>query len=193
MTAKAQQGKEKRRPNSMLEVYMAALAGETGDPFLDQINMGTGNYTDSEYWLQVQEFRNGLYAEAAVSRKVLERARRETKEAVVRAILETPDSKLLDDISYPPPDDDASFGEYYGEHADEIWESLGTEEITPSRHRAILVNEVTDLGMGWTPPHLRMVKMRHEASQSKDARALDNLFDRVKEFVGGGGPEEFNQ
>lgn len=189
----AQQQKKERRPNSMLEVYMSMLAGNTGDDFLETINLGTGNYTNDEYWQQVQSFRNGLFAESAVSRHVLEKARRETKEALVEAIFETPEAQILDGVSYPAPDDDTSQREYYNEHADEIWESLGTAEMPPSRHKAVLVNEVTGLGMNWSPPHHRMLKMRHEASQSKGARALDNLFDRVKEFQGGEPSEEFTK
>jgi hypothetical protein len=189
--SQAQQKTEKRRPNSMLEVYMAALAGETGDVFLDEINLGTGNYTDAEYWQQVQAFRNGIYAESAVSRHVLEKAVRETKEAIVEAIFETPDAQILDSVSYPAPEEGQTQADYFDEYAEEIWAGLGTADMPPSRHKAVLVNEVTSIGMNWEPPHMRMLKMRHEASQSKGARALDNLFDRVKEFKGGEGMEEF--
>ena len=175
----------------MLEVYMEALAGKTGDPFLEQINMGTGNYNNAEYWQQVQAFRNGMFAESAVSRKILERAQRETKEAIVDAIFDTPESKHLDQVSYPDPGD-KDRDEYYNEYADQIWEKLGTESMPPSQHKAILVSEVTNIGLDWTPPHHRMLKFKHEASQSKGARIIDNLFDRVKEFHGND-PEDFNK
>lgn len=191
MSTTQQTKQRERRPNSMLELYMETLAGRTGDPFLDEINLGTGNYSRAEYWEQVRSFRNGIYAENAAARHVLKKAEREAKQAIVDAIYDAPDSHLLDGIEHPPADG-LDREEYHEEYAEEIWANLGTENLAPSEHRAVLVNETTGIPMDWTPPHHRMLKMRHEASQSKGARAMDNLFERVKEFVGDGA-EEFTK
>ena len=176
----------------MLELYMSAIDGKTGDPFLDEINLGTGNYTNREYWLQVDEFRNGLYAESAMSRKILERAVRETKEAMVDAIFDRPDAAELRNVDFP---DTEGFtrAEYLDQHMDRVWNGLGHGEYTKHEHQAWLLDQYTGINRDWSPPHWRMLKMRHEASQSKDAHALDNLFDRVREFVGSeNGPEDFD-
>jgi hypothetical protein len=194
MTPPQQQskGQEKRRPSSMLEVYMEILDGGTGDRFLDEVNMGTGNYTNAEYYKQVETYRKGMYAESAMAKEVMERAKSETKEELVRLIFENPDSDLLNQVDYPAIGD-TDRGEYYSEHADDIWASLGTENMAPSAHKAWLVSEVTGLDENWTPPQWKMLKFRHEASASKGARLIDNFTDRVKEFIGHEPSEEFNK
>jgi hypothetical protein len=179
-----QEKKRKRPPGSMLEVMMAMLDGDTGDEFLDEINLGTGNYSKSEYWLQVEEFRSGLYAESSMVRALLERAVRETKEGMVDAIYERPDSEELRRVDFPPPREGQTREEYMDEHMDAIWNGLGGEDYSRREHQAYLVEQYAGIQRSWNPPLWRMVKMRHEASQSKDARALDNLFERVREFRG---------
>lgn len=194
-TLDGQQASDK--PSRMLEIYMAALNGETGEPLLDRINLGTGNYTTAEYWQQVDSFRAGMFAESALVRKIMERARHEAKEAMVDAIWEgRHGSGLLKHVDFVDPDDSEceTREEYFDEYSDLIWEGLGTEGFPPSEHRAYVVHQATGIPMDWEPPHWRMMKMRHEASQSKGARALDNLFSRVKEFRGQDGPlEEFDR
>ncbi len=173
--------------DSMLEVYLRVLEGETNDPFLDEINLGSGYYDAKEYWLQVESFRQGLFAEAGMVRVVMERARLETKQAIVDAIFNRPNSEDLKGIDYPDPDEvELSQEEYFEEYAQQIWEGLGWEEEGWSKHQhqAILVARSTGISQDWVPPHWRMLKMRHKASQSKDARAVDNLFGRVREVVG---------
>jgi len=175
----------------MLEVYLRALDGDTNDEFLDDVNFGVGNYTDAEYWQQVESFRRGAFAESAMTREIIERAREETKHSIVDAIYDNPDqAAILEGVTYTAPSE-MDRNDYYDEHADDIWESLGTANMAAPEHRAVLVHEATDIAKDWTPPHWRMMKARHELSQSKGARALDNLFDRVKEFKGGmpGGEE----
>jgi len=169
-------------PGSMLEVYMHAIAGRTNDDFLDRINMGVGNYSYAEYWQQVRAFRRGLFADAGMTRKLMAKARRQAKKAVVDAIYaENGDRAILARIGDTPDTDGLSKREYFEEHADDIWQSLGDEEYSQAEHQAWLVNQVTGLSMDWTPPHWRMLKMRHEASRSKDARLIDNLFGRPPE------------
>ena len=167
----------------MLEIYLRVLEGETNDPFLDQINLGTGFYSNKEYWMQVESFRQGLFAESAMVGVLMERAREETKRELVRLIFECPEHQELRPINYPDPAE-YSQEEYYQEFAEQIWESLGTEQYSTYQHRAILISRLANIGEDWTPPHWRMLKMRHEASQSKDARALDDLFGRVREIIG---------
>lgn len=172
--------------DSMLEVYLRVLEGKTNDPFLDDINLGTGFYDSKEYWLQVDSFRHGLFAEASMMPIIMDRARFETKHAIVDAIFESPNSARLAGIDYPPPGESQSKEAYYAEYADAIWDNLGDESRGWSKwhHQAILISDVTGISQDWVPPHWRMLKMRHEASQSKEARALDDLFGRVREIKG---------
>jgi hypothetical protein len=168
----------------MLEIYMHAVGNNTGDDFLDTINLGVGNYDEPEYWQQIDTFKTGMYADAAMTRKVVRRAILETKMRIVDAIYGDGDAKLLErgDVAHPRPDG-LGKGEYLEEHMDDVWDGLGIPEegYSTEEHQAWMVNRATSLGMDWTPPHWRMLKARHEASRSKDARLIDNVFGRPPE------------
>lgn len=176
-----------RTPGSMLEVYMHALASRTADDFLDQVNLGIGNYTEAEYWQQVETFRKGLYADSAMTEKLLKKAKRQALREVVDAVYDDRSRAILNNIrDIPERGDDQSKQEYYDEHADDIWRNLGGhEDYSAAEHKAWLLQETTGLSKNWTPPHWRMLKMRHEASRSKNAHLIDNLFGRPPEPSGG--------
>lgn len=173
-----------RTPGSMLEVYMHALASRTGDDFLDTVNLGIGNYSEAEYWQQVSAFRRGLYADSAMTEKLMRKAKREALRKVVEAVFDDRDRAVLANISnLPEKEDGQTKSGYYDEHAEDIWRNLGSPEddYSPTEHKAWLVSETTGIPRDWTPPHWRMLKMRHEASRSKEARLIDNLFGRPPE------------
>jgi len=177
----------------MLEIYMHALSNSTADDFLDSINLGVGNYTEGEFWQQVEAFRNGLYADSAMTNKVLDRAKLQTQRRIVDAIYEEGgrDARILKNIEYPEPERDGggsyelSKQQYLDEHMEDVWEDLGIDtaekQYTTQQHQAWLVHVCTGMNLDWTPPHWRMLKARHEASRSKDARLIDNLFGRPPE------------
>lgn len=175
-------------PGSMLEIYMHAVSNHTSDDFLDTINMGVGNYTSGEYWQQINAFRNGLYANSAMTRTIIQQAIKQTQKRLVDAIWDKErfgrDAQILRSIDYPVPDIDENNitrhkQEYLEEHMEDIWENLGDlNDYSTHEHQAWLVHMCTNLDMDWTPPHWRMLKARHEASRSKDARLIDNLFGR---------------
>jgi hypothetical protein len=171
----------------MLEIYMRAVDNTTGESFLDAVNLGVGYYSDEEYWQQVEAYRNGLYADSAMTEKVIRRAVLQTKRRMVDAIVDgRHDARLLKRVDYPDPGDGQSRQGYFEEHIDDVWEDLGYETADGEsygthEHQAWLVHVCTDLDMDWTPPHWRMLKARHEASKSKGARLIDNLFGRPPE------------
>lgn len=173
----------------MLGVYMHAIQSPLGDDFLDQSSLGLGNYNSKEYWLQIQSFRHGLYADAALTRRVLERAIHEAKRELARDCYNRPDQMM---IAFPQPDkpedDEFEFGddyeteeEYIERAADQIWDDLGKEDMTTVDHQVMMIEKYAGIDKNWVPPHWRMLKMRHEASRSKGARLIDNLFERVRE------------
>lgn len=176
-------------PSSMLEVYMRAISPQTQDDFLQDNNLRLGNYEDAEYWLQVESYRYGMYAQAGMTRRLMERARYETKCRLVDDIYDCPED--FERVDYLKPIDFPDTGDqdrqaYYNEHASDIWGSLGFvtdsgERVSVFQHQADLVAYYTGVEKAWTPPHWRMIKMRHEASSSKNSQALDNLFERVQE------------
>lgn len=190
-----------RGPSSMLEVYMHAIDSPVGDNFLDKSNLGLGNYNTHEYWQQIQSFRNGLYADSAMTRRLLHRAIFETKRKMAIDAYEGKDidfyapepdeiditdderDELADKLEIEPEDVQIVMDRqsYINDYADEIWNNLGSSTKSKEQVRAEMVHQYTGLGQDWVPPHWRMLKMRHEASRSKGARLIDNLFERVRE------------
>jgi len=172
----------------MLEIYMEAVENKSGDSFLEEVNLGVGNYSDGEYWQQVESFRNGLYADTAMTQKIVERARLQTQRRLVDAIYGDGDDRILRHIDYPDPEESGTppKKEYLENNMEEIWQGLGYESrdgesYSATEHQAWLVHVCTGLGTDWTPPHWSMMMARHEASRSKGARMLDNLFGRPPE------------
>jgi hypothetical protein len=195
-----------RTPGSMLEVYMHALSNSTGDALLSRVNLGVGNYTEAQYWQQIEAYRQGLYADSAMTKRILHRAKRETLKRLVDAVFENRDSKLLKGVTYEEPleagdvdedgnerEHDETKAEYLDRCAQDIWENLGNDDhdYSASEHQAYLVNMATDIELDWVPPHWRMLMARHEASRSKQAHLIDNLFGRPPEPKAMAPPEDF--
>lgn len=178
------QGAVGGQADSMLEIYLRVIDGRSNDELLDEINLGTGNYTSGEFWLQVDSFRMAIYASAVMVRPIMARATHEAKRALVDAIYERPDARELADVWYPDPAANTTREEYFQENADDVWSNLGDDPEERIKQQAQLIESLTGLESDWTPPHWRMIKMRHNASQSKDAQALDNVFGRVREVLG---------
>ncbi len=174
-----------QRASSQIDIYSDAISSTVDDELLENINLGLGNYSDAEYWQQVDSFKQGMFADTAFGRRLENRAIEETKTEMA-----------LEGWSY------------YDEHEDEVvtedgWEDLSDEEKAEKDRRRYLEQrkeeiwgqlndrerfdalvEVTGFSEEWTPPQWRLMMMRHEASRSKDGRLIDNIFGRVKEVKG---------
>lgn len=177
-------------PSSMLEVYMHAIDSPIGDDFLDKSSLGLGNYNTGEYWQQIHSFRQGLYADAGLTRRVLERAIYETKRGLAKDCYRR--SEQLKRIPHPKPnkppdgfefkgDEYETEEEYIQKYADQIWEGIDEIEGDTVQLQVQLIERYSGIDRNWVPPHWRMLMMRHEASRSKGARLIDNLFERVRE------------
>lgn len=175
-----------RSPSSQLDIYQEAVESSSkGDRFLEQVNLGLGNYSSAEYWQQMDAFKAGMYGREAFSRVLLDRAIHQTKMTLAREgakfeVNVDGDPKMVDVTGWANLNEEQRKGKdrrrYIEQRAEEIWQNL------PENHRAEAVVEVTGFATEWTPPHFAMVMARHEASRSRDARLLDNLFDRVREI-----------
>ena len=176
-------------PSSMLEVYMRAISPQTEDDFLSENNLRLGNYDENEYWLQVESYRYGMYAQAGMTRRLMERARYETKCKLVDDMFDAPEDFEKVDYLKPidfPDTEGRDRRDYFEQHADDVWGSLGFvtdagDRVSVFQHQADLVAYYTGIEKDWTPPHWRMIQMRHDASASKNSQALDNTFNRVQE------------
>ncbi|WP_148414923.1 hypothetical protein [Haloferax sp. KTX1] len=166
-------------PQSSLEVMEKAIESTDRDQFLSDANLGLGNYKDSEMWQQIESYKSGLFAEAAFSETILERA---IDEAKIELALNgwtywTEDENRydwkpldeIDDLEHSP-DDIRQRGEV-------IWQEL------PDREKAAALEDHAGLTGEWTNPFYRMMMARHETSRSRDARLIDNIFGRIRHVI----------
>lgn len=167
-------------PEDELELYGEAADPQTEDPTLEAADLGMGYYENGEYRQQLESFRHVVFAEAAFGGVIEDMER----QAVI-AHLGTEGWTYIDDdgtrhefsgwADHERPGRDRR--RYIRERGADIWEQL------PDRQRKRAVEEVTNDGEDWTPPHERMMKARSVASRGKGARLLDNLFGRVRKKI----------
>ena len=178
-------------PSSQLDIYSDAIETTVDDEFLSKNKLGLGNYSSSEYWQQVDSFQSGVYAHEAFTRRLRERAIAEAQREMAENGWDVRDAEGtvvhlqgLKDLDDGERDQILSPRKYLEDRGKEIWHSL-----TPDEQYQALVN-IVGFERDWTPPHWRMLQMRHESSRSRDARLIDNLFGRVKEVKeeSNGGP-----
>ena len=167
------------KPRDGLDVYGRAIDSSTVDDFLDKNNLGLGYYEDGERWQQVDSYRHGMYGEAAFGDKLIDRAVEDTKRELALQGTNFYDTDANAPVSIEgwndldaderDEEDRRRFIEQKGE---EIWRRLSDAD----RKEALEI--ATGITERWTPPHWRMIMVRHETSRSRGARLLDNLFGR---------------
>jgi len=177
-------------PNSQLDIYQEVIDSTDEEPFLSRTNFGLGNYTEREMWMQTEAHHRGMYATAAFKQRLEQRARRETIRKLGERgwtyTVQTDNGKQdqhirgwndLPEEERNSPDEPhrRTFIKHQGR---QIWDRL------PEREKRKALEAYAGLDGEWTAPHYRQMVMRHEASRSRGARLLDNLFDRVREVKG---------
>jgi hypothetical protein len=177
------------RPHDEIDIYNLAIASTSDSELIDDVLLGLGNYSSREYWQQVDSFRKGVFSTAAFTRRIRERAIEETK---VELALHGVSEEWEVDQTVRAFEADGWYdldGETQAEHDRRRWINEKKEEFWEQLPEAIqfqLVAEVAGLDKDWKAPHIRMMMMRHEASRSKEARLMDNLFGRIKEHYSNG-------
>ena len=172
-------GSETAGPQTELDMLGGVVNPDVDDELLDEVNLGTGNLSTNDYWVQNKLFEDGLFAEATLSETIVKRAFHQTKREVgAKGYVRLDDGGAI--IKRWAPVDEREDHDRALEWGEQIW-----MEITPAEQMDAL-DEVTGLAADWTPPHWRVLKARHELSKSKGARLLDNFFGRVQEVFGDG-------
>lgn len=175
--------------SSELDIYNYATRPGASDGFLRETNFGLGNYKPKEMWQQVDSYSLGLFANAAFGRTILDRAIEDTKCHLARhgCTVTRSDEEVSFDGWQTLSEDKQQTKDrrrYISEQADAIWNSLSDTE------KLELTEQVTGITDSWTPPHWRMMQVRHETSRSRGSRLLDNVFGRIKEVLGNGSSNE---
>jgi len=194
MNSKYQKPDTTQETRDQLDLYEQAINAVAGDDFLERNQLGLGNLEDDEMWQQIASYKSGMYGEAALGGTIDSLLVEETKRELARERWEKlgendEDRRETlrddDDWSHPP-----SKRVFIAEKKEEAWESLGPGRDVGSaedRRKVKLQNQIEEIEdrtgrlPGWTPPHWRMLLMRLDSSRSRDARLIDNLFDRVNE------------
>jgi hypothetical protein len=166
---------------SMESLADTAVDADLPDEFLDQANLGLGNYTDAEMWQQVRSYGHAMYAET-FSRLILERAIYETKLGLAEHGWQARDEDGNEVYRLAPADEeemreDETRREFIQRRGQEKWKRLD------ERERVEAIEEFSGITESWTSPFHRMMLVRHETSRSRDARLIDNLFGRVRKLV----------
>lgn len=166
------------RPSSSIDIYdQAVRSAATDDEFLNANNLGLGNYSDAEYWQQVEAFGKGLFADAAFARRLIDRATTRTKRKLAdegwRYVTENGATELSGWQDRTNPS--MPKREYLDTRGEEIWDAL------PEDQQIAAMEQHAGVERYWRPPFWRMLLARHEMSRSRGSRLLDNVFGRVNE------------
>jgi hypothetical protein len=166
------------RPHSELDLYSRAIDEST----FPGANLGFGYYTDAEYYQQAQQYKYGMFADAAFGRALTERAVKDAKHGLAADgwSYTTEEQKYEFEGWRHLSDDDQADEDrrrYFERRGTKIWDQL------PKHQRQQALVEYAGVLQDWEPPQWQMLKMRHDASRSRDARLLDNLFGRGKQAV----------
>jgi hypothetical protein len=163
-------------PQDVHDAATRASESTATDDYLSDVNLGLGNYEDKAYWQQVDSYLKGIYGDAAFRQRLIERAVAETQwELGEQCYDELPSDAKADIVSR------RTWIENRGRAA---FEALEVEE------QLSRLEDCSGLTEAWTPPHWRMMEMRHEASRSRGARLIDNIFGRVTEIEGGSAADQ---
>jgi len=183
-------GESSGRPTEEIDLYDRATAQTAQDDILGETNVGLGNYTKKEYWMQVESYRKWVFTHAAVSRplnrRVVDYA---LTQAAIEAWNEATETQRESEWKDLRPDDSLQMDRrrWIKAKKADLWDiDVGSDvgnyedrqEVKQERRQQL----IQDYGRGdvyWSPPFGRMLKMRHEASRSIKSRLLDNLFGRV--------------
>lgn len=172
------------RPKNELEVYQEGVSPSVDDEFLGRQNFGLGYYKEHELRQQNESFKEGMWAEAAFSRLVLQRAIHETKHTLAVEEWESLDPEQRDQHDRRRFIEDQMEAQWAALEPDDATMDEAEQRQVATRRRREKINDIAGIDRQWTPPHYRMVMARHEFSRSRGARLLDNLFGRVREILG---------
>jgi hypothetical protein len=161
-------------PSSQLDLHDAVINPPSGDPLLETTNLGIGNLSESQYWLQVQAYESVIYAQT-FGDYLIDLARHAGQyELGARGwqYWHTDDElKEHDGVD----EDDVDSRVDVRERGEHIWELL------PERERIKVIDEYGGLSSEFLSAFWRMLTVRNEVSRSKNAQLLDNYFGRKSE------------
>lgn len=176
------------------DVQQELIRKSFGNPLLSRTNLGTGHYSERFLWQQIRSYRKGLFASIAFQQTISKRAVYQTKLALGReGFSHYNESK--NDVEHwdgldeqPKTDSDGAPTSSWTdelERGEDIWESLGEAKAVMSEKQIAAIMRKTNIEPdGFLPIFWQMVSGRHDASKSKDAELLRDIFTDRRGTVG---------
>lgn len=194
-----QQGQTQDEIRDDLDIQARILSSSSGNPLLEETNLGLGNYDEDYKWQQIRSLRKGLYAWIAFGSALTRRQIYETKWRLGEEGYNPNYSGMTDDVEHHKPfdadgfdssEEDQSRWNAIQERGEEIWQKLGEPGMVLSEEQAAAVHKKTGVGEDWMPIFWQLVSSRHEVSRSDGAELLRDALTGVKELREGDEPEE---
>lgn len=182
MTRPSPRHQSEESPESVLDYRHGIVQAQSEDEFLANNNLGLGVYGTREYWQQIDNFSQMLYAEAAFEDNLVQRAEYKAKRCIAdRGFSYTVETEEvshdvevdawdeLDEESQAEvaTDDDDWETREFDAWVDEEWNSM------PVAARLEAMRRFTEFDPGRHLPQARILLARHEMSRSKDGRLID--------------------
>lgn len=186
--AGSQGGGSNRKPRNELQLKNAIVDSATGIPLVEHVNLGQGNYSETAYWQQVRSYRRGLFLHTAFSEILSKRAIYETKVKLGKEGYNAHYDDVTEDVDmFDPADVEAlepgeSRRDKILERGEEIWRRLGDPELPLTNKQAAAIEKKAGVETDWLPISWQMVIGRHEASRSRDAELIRDVFTNINQL-----------
>lgn len=205
-TSSGRQRQSNDAPDSGLEYRQRIVSPQTDDDFLSENNLGLGVYGSQEYWQQVENFSQLIYAEAAFQDYLFWLAESVTRRRVSKHGFsysyvgpngdpKEDDLEPWDDLENDEKRDLGRLPDYAKELLSKATEAQAelidtTERLIdarydemPTRAKLQAIRQFTAYDVSKRVPQGRIIMGRHEMSRSKEGRLIDAATTDSKEIV----------
>jgi hypothetical protein len=178
-----------QQPRDELDVA-AEIVGSSGyEELLQELNIGTGNYSPEDLAMQMRSFRKGMVCAVAFDGRLFDRAVYETKIKLADegyqyygddgTVLEVDGLDELDDETVA---ENGGRGPTLRKRGEKIWARLAEPGEALSKAQAAALSQKVGIER-FKPVFWRLMAVYHEGSKSRNARTQDNFFQRVKKHL----------
>lgn len=203
-------------PRSELDLRSDLVGPQTDDEILKNNNFGTGVYSDQEYWQQLGNFEDHLYAIESLQRYLEEAAACVARHKIAKYGFEYEYQTANGEIERDelPPWGDLSEDDRgkHGERPDSVaavWDQLSERQreaidplekwvdkrydALPTRAKLQAIRQFTDFDPSKRAVHGRLMAGAHELSRSKDGKLAELALGRFIHTKGESGQESLRQ
>jgi len=177
------------QPRDELDVAAEFVASSGYEELLQDLNIGTGNYSDEDLAMQMRSFRKGMVAAVAFDGRLFDRAVYETKIKLADEgyqyrdedgeVLEIDGIEAVDEATV---EENGGRGPTLRKRGERMWARLAEPGEALSKAQAAALSQKVGIER-FKPVFWRLMAVYHEGSKSRNARTQDNFFGRVKKHL----------